>query len=615
MSSPSPKISSPTPLNILRDVFGYDEFRPTQKDVIDSVLAGHDTLAIMPTGGGKSLCFQVPALLFDGLTVVVSPLISLMQDQVRQLHAAGVDAVVMNSTLSTEEYAANQEAVASGRAKMLYLAPETLMQPRTMELLRKVKVSCLTIDEAHCISQWGHDFRPEYRQLADVRSTFKDAVCIALTATATPRVREDIAQSLGLAQSAQFVASFDRPNLFLKAEEKEGGYDQLTRFMDQVEGTSGIIYCSTRKTTEAIAKKLVSKGIRARAYHAGLSSDQRQKNQDMFIRDDLDVIVATVAFGMGIDKPDVRWVVRYDMPSSIESFYQEIGRAGRDGQPAECLLLFGGADLSTIEFHISQKSDSEQRVARQQLNHMRAFAEAHGCRRKPLLAYFGEESAEGGCGHCDNCIEPPPDVVDLSEPAQKLLSCIYRTEQRFGMNHVIDVLRGSKAERITRNGHHEISTHGIGKDLDEAVWRSLGRQLLQAGLVQQDGQYGGYSLTPSAWPVLKGDETFEGRLPRPEKKTSSRSGRSGRSGRKSSKNTGLSEKELELFELLRAKRKALADKKGVPPYVVFSDRTLIEICQTLPTDLAAFNEVHGVGQKKLTDYGKTFLAVVNEWQG
>ncbi|MEZ4461635.1 MAG: RQC domain-containing protein [bacterium] len=274
---------------------------------------------------------------------------------------------------------------------------------------------------------------------------------------------------------------------------------------------------------------------------------------------------------------------------------------------------FGGADLSTIEFHISQKSDSEQRVARQQLTHMRAFAEAHGCRRRPLLAYFGEEAPPGGCGNCDNCIDPPPDVVDLSVPAQKLLSCIYRTEQRFGMNHVIDVLRGSKAERITRNGHHELSTHGIGKDLDENVWRSLGRQLLQAGLVQQDGQYGGYSLTPSAWPVLKGEEKFEGRLPRPETK-SSRSGRSGRSGRKATKNTGLNAQELELFELLRAKRKALADKKGVPPYVVFSDRTLIEMCQHLPQDLTAFGAIHGVGQKKLDVYGDAFLAVLNAWQ-
>jgi len=599
-------------LDVLRDVFGYDAFRPTQGDVIGSVLAGNDTLAIMPTGGGKSLCFQLPALIFDGLTVVVSPLISLMHDQVRQLQAAGVDAVFINSTLSHEEYAANQESVLSGRAKLLYVAPETLMQARTMELLSKVKVSCLTIDEAHCISQWGHDFRPEYRQLANIRSAFKDAVCVALTATATPRVREDIAQSLGLAESAQYVASFDRPNLFLKAEEKEGGYDQLFGFMDQVDGTSGIIYCSTRKTTEAIAKKLVAMGLRARPYHAGLSSDQRQKNQDMFIRDDLDVIVATVAFGMGIDKPDVRWVVRYDMPSSIESFYQEIGRAGRDGQPAECLLLFGGADLSTIEFHISQKSDSEQRVARQQLIHMRAFAETHGCRRRPLLAYFGEDAAEGGCGHCDNCIEPPLNVVDLSVHAQKILSCIYRTGQRFGLNHVIDVLRGSRAERIIENGHHEISTYGIGKDLDAAVWRSLGRQLLQAGLVQQDGQYGGYSLTQGAWPVLKGEALFEGRLPKPQKEQSTGSRRSKSKRSKQKKNAGLGEQDYELFELLRAKRKALADKKGVPPYVVFSDRTLIEICQKSPRDLTAFAEIHGVGQKKLSDYGETFLAIVNE---
>ncbi len=589
------------PLKILQRTFGYDSFRPTQKDVIDSILEGNDTLAIMPTGGGKSLCYQLPALMFDGLTIVVSPLISLMQDQVRQLKAAGVNAVVMNSTLTPQEYEENRYQVLSGDAKLVYLAPETLLQPRTLELLALTDVSCLTIDEAHCISQWGHDFRPEYRQLADVRGRFPNAVCVALTATATPRVREDIAQSLDMAQNAQFVASFDRPNLFLKAQPKDTAFNQLLAFINQVEGDSGIVYCSTRKTTESVAQKLEKRGFRVRAYHAGLSTDQRQKNQDMFIRDDLDIIVATVAFGMGIDKPDVRWVVRYDMPQSIESFYQEVGRAGRDGLPAECLLLYGGQDLSTIEFHISQKSQSEQRVARQQLNHMRAFAETHGCRRRPLLAYFGEETAEEGCGHCDNCLDPP-EVVDLTEQAQKLLSCIYRTGQRFGLNHVIDVLRGSTAERIVRNGHDKVSTHGIGKDWDAQLWRALGRQLLQAGLVKQDGQYGGYSLTADAGAVLKGEKTFEGRMPKPKQSKSKR--------RRQKQVADLSPQEAELFELLRAKRKELADDKGVPPYVVFSDRTLREICQQLPQDLSAFSQIHGVGAKKLSTYGELFIDVV-----
>lgn len=594
------------PEEVLHEVFGFDAFRPTQRAVIESVLGGHDTLAVMPTGGGKSLCYQLPALMFDGLTIVVSPLISLMHDQIRQLHAVGAEAVVLNSSLSNDEYRANRQRVAHGETKFLYLAPETLLQDRTLNLIDGVTVSCITIDEAHCISSWGHDFRPEYRKIAQVRGRFPDAVCIALTATATPRVRDDIASSLGMHDNARFVASFDRPNLFLKARIKNDPWDQLTRFIDSIEGRSGIVYCSTRKTVDRLAEKLSKRGLRAAPYHAGLSSEDRSQTQQLFIRDDVDIVVATVAFGMGIDKPDVRFVAHYDMPSSIESYYQEVGRAGRDGEPAHCLLLHSTSDLSTIEFHISQKSDAEQQVARLQLRHMRAFADTHGCRRRPLLAYFGEEPPPEGCGTCDNCVNPPPDVVDLTEAAQKFMSCIYRTGQRFGMNHIIDVLRGSKAARIVRLKHDKLSTHGIGREYDKNEWRQLGRQLLQEGLIDQDMKYGGLSLTDAATTVLTGEESFEGRI-RESKQKPKRSRRSGRAASRSDTPVDYDE---ELYEELRQLRKELADARDVPPYVVFSNRSLTEMAAQLPGDLAAFEQIHGVGKKKLAEYGETFIEAI-----
>ena len=600
-----PPMSEVAARQILREVFGFDEFRPTQRDVILSVLARRDTLAVMPTGGGKSLCYQLPALMFDGLTVVVSPLISLMQDQVSQLHALGVSTVLLNSTLDRHEYAANRAAVLSGEAKLLYLAPETLLQDRTLALLSEVRVDCFVIDEAHCISEWGHDFRPEYRKLASVRGHFADAVCMALTATATPRVREDICASLALSQDARFVASFDRPNLLLCAKEKDRPFEQLVAFIERSQGGGGIVYCATRKTTEEVCSRLNSRGFDALPYHAGLSAPARQQNQERFIRDDVPIVVATVAFGMGIDKPDVRWVVRYDMPASIETFYQEVGRAGRDGQPAECLLLHGGADLSTIEFHISKKSDSEQRVARLQLRHMRAFAETHGCRRRPLLAYFGEQTPDDGCGHCDNCIDPPPDVTDLTIAAQKFMSCIYRTGQRFGMNHVIDVLRGSTAEKVVRMQHDKVSTYGIGKELDKQQWRQLGRLLLQEGLIEQDIQYGGLSLTTDSFVVLRGERAFEGRIASP-KKTRSRA-------RRSPASAAPIDFDESLFEALRVVRKELADDQNVPPYVIFADRTLKEIAARHPKDRAELAAIHGVGKHKLATYAEPFLAAVQAW--
>lgn len=590
--------------DVLEEIFGFESFRPTQADVITSVLAGRDTLAVMPTGGGKSLCYQIPALLLDGLTIVISPLISLMQDQVRQLRAVGIDAVVLNSSLSSDEYTLNRQAVLSGEAKLLYLAPETLLQGRTFRLLEEVEVSCITIDEAHCISSWGHDFRPEYRQIVEARRRFPEAVCVALTATATPRVRDDIAETLGMKTDDRFVASFDRPNLILRAEQKSNAFKQLESFIENAPGRSGIVYCSTRKTVEEVASRLRSKGYSAAPYHAGFSSEDRAMTQESFIRDDIDIIVATVAFGMGIDKPDVRFVVRYDLPSSIETFYQEVGRAGRDGEISDCLLLHGGQDLRTIQFHISKKNDSEQRVARFQLRHMRAFAETPGCRRKPLLAYFGEEAPEGGCGTCDNCIDPPPDLEDLTVSAQKFMSCIYRTGQRFGANHIIDVLRGSSAKKIIDRGHHEISTWGIGREYDPTQWRYLARQLLQQGLIEQDIRYGGLSLNPEAMAVLTGETNFEGRMRGPATQQTSR---------KSVAPQGPQDYDHELFEILRQKRKELADEKGVPPYVVFSNRTLREISSKLPRDRPSFSAIHGVGKKKLATYADIFIEIIEDW--
>jgi ATP-dependent DNA helicase RecQ len=603
-----PVVSSENPLGVLKEVFGYDTFRPLQGDIISSVLQLKDTLAIMPTGGGKSLCYQLPALLFDGLTVVVSPLISLMQDQVRQLEALGVEAAVLNSSLSRSEYRAQQMAVSSGRAKLLYLAPETLFQDRTLGLLKRTQVSCLTIDEAHCISEWGHDFRPEYRRLVEIRQHFPKAVCIGLTATATPRVRDDIAKALGFSDDARFVASFDRPNLRLRVSEKEKAFDQLRSFIDSANGPSGIVYCSTRKGVEELATKLVQNGYKALPYHAGLGEQIRRSNQERFIRDDVDIIVATVAFGMGINKPDVRFVAHYNMPKSVESYYQEIGRAGRDGERAHCLLLFGGQDLRTIDFLISQKSDSEQRIARLQLSRMMALAEATVCRRRPLMEYFGETyetTSDDGCGACDNCLEPQPDLVDITVDAQKFLSCVYRTGQRFGAGHIVDVLRGSKAQKILRAGHDRVSTYGIGHDRDPKQWRHISRQLIQHGLLVQDPTYGSLVLGPNAAAVLRGQQTVEGRIAKPAKKGS------GASRRDLGEPTDYPS---DLFNRLRVLRKRLADDAKMPPYTVFPDKTLMQLSSEQPQSTSAMNELHGVGRVKLAKFGVIFLEEIRQWR-
>jgi ATP-dependent DNA helicase RecQ len=588
-----------TPESILKTTFGYDTFRPLQREIIENVLNRRDSLAIMPTGGGKSLCYQIPALLFDGLTVVVSPLIALMKDQVEQMRAAGVPALFLNSTLSPEAYNENMDYVRRGQVKLLYVAPETLLTSRILGLLAELKVDCLTIDEAHCISEWGHDFRPEYRQLADVRRRYPEAVCLALTATATPRVRADITRSLGFRASNEFVASFNRENLFIKVTPKRDGEIQLTRFLERFKDQSGIIYCFSRRQVDELSEYLQRRGYAVRPYHAGLDDDTRRRNQEAYIRDDVQMMVATIAFGMGINKPNVRFIVHYDLPKSIEGYYQEIGRAGRDGLPSHCLLLYSYGDVAKLRYFIDQKDGDERRAAVQQLDAIVRYAEDEcNCRRKPLLAYFGEKFFAEKCDNCDNCNAEAPVLEDITIPAQKFLSCVVRTGERFGAGHVADVLLGSKNERVLRLGHDQVSTYGIGRELTQKQWMHLARQLAQLGYLNQDGEYRTLSLTELARTALKTRAKILGQLQEVEE----------RAKKKDNK------KELEynhaLFALLRAKRKQLADADGVPPYVIFSDRTLVEMAAYYPQSKESLLEMSGVGQVKLEKFGDLFLEVI-----
>ena len=590
---------------LLKQIFGYDAFRPLQAEVMGNVLDRRDTLAIMPTGSGKSLCYQIPALLFDGLTVVVSPLISLMQDQVEALRDADVAAAYLNSTLALHEYSMIVDQVRQGQIKLLYVAPETLLLPATLALLDACRVDCLTIDEAHCISQWGHDFRPEYRQLVDVRRRLPDAVCIAVTATATPRVQADIKQSLGFGESDTFLASFDRPNLFLGVQPRQDGPGQVLSFIEDHKEQSGIIYCSTRKEVDSLANILKMRGVSVLPYHAGLDSRTRAQNQRAFVRDQVSVMVATVAFGMGIDKPDVRFIIHYNLPKDLESYYQQIGRAGRDGLRADCLLLFSYADLRTIRFFIDQQAPDEQRGASIRLSAMVGFGETDECRRNPLLGYFGEtyENGKGGddtgCAMCDNCTAEEREQVDLSVPAQKFLSCVYRTKQRFGMVHIIDVLRGSKAKKVIQFGHDKLSTYNIGGEFSKQEWSFLARFFIQKGLLEQDLTHGSLSLTDKGWAVLKGEEKLMGALQPKEETTATI--------------TETVEHDTGLFQRLRTLRRELADGAGLPPYMVFGDRSLMEMAAYFPHSRESFLQMHGVGQAKADRYADAFLPVIREY--
>lgn len=592
-----------TPSSILKNTFGYDTFRPLQQEVIENILARRDTLAVMPTGGGKSLCYQIPSLLFDGLTVVVSPLISLMKDQVEQLRAFGVPSVFLNSSLSPHEYNENMDYVKRGEVKLLYLAPETLLTPRILTLLSGLKVDLLTIDEAHCISEWGHDFRPEYRQIVDVRKKFPNAVCMALTATATSRVRQDIRHTLKFATTNEFIASFNRENLFIEVVPKQDPAQQVREIIDRYKDQSGIIYCFSRKQVDELAAYLATKGYSVRPYHAGLDDAERRKNQELFIRDDVQIIVATIAFGMGINKPNVRFVIHHDLPKSIEGYYQEIGRAGRDGLPAHCVLLYSYADVAKLNYFIDQKEGDEKRVAIEHLNAIVRYAEdERNCRRKPLLNYFGESYSAETCSSCDNCNSAPTPLTDVTIPAQKFLSCVKRADEKFGAGHIVDILLGSKNEKVLRWEHDKLSTYGVGKELDRKQWMHLARQLLSMGYLKQEEEFHTLSLTPKALEALRKREPIFGVMQEAE--------RVKKDGRKKAA-------ELDyhrgLFAILRQKRKEMADEAGVPPYVIFSDRTLTEMAAYFPQSSESLLTISGVGQVKAQQYGAPFLEVIREF--
>lgn len=585
---------------VMARVFGFDAFRTGQERVIAQVLDGRDTLAIMPTGSGKSLCFQLPALLFDGLTVVVSPLIALMQDQVMQLREVGVPAVTINSSLPFEAQADAMARIRRGHVKLLYVAPETLLRPETLVMLDESRVACLAIDEAHCISAWGHDFRPEYRQLIAVRNRYPEAACLALTATATPRVRDDIRAQLGIPRENVITRSFDRENLFLRAEARRSGAHRLITYLRERVGESGIVYCATRRQVDRLVETLQASGIAVLPYHAGLDSATRARNQRRFIYDDTAVMVATIAFGMGIDKPDVRFIVHYNLPKNIEHYYQEIGRAGRDGLPADCLLLYNRADLYTQQQFIDQGAESEQRGAAVRLRAMLGYAETAVCRRRILLDYFGETYAAENCGSCDNCTAEAQPQEDITIYAQKFLSCVKRTGEIFGANHVIDVLRGSRAQRVLERGHDRLSTYGIGADLSRRQWQDLAQQFIQLGLLKQDMTFGGLSLTPEAYAVFRG-QTVLGTLEEELKPEPA-----------AQKGLDLAV-DPALFEQLRAVRKRLADEQGVPPYVIFHDRTLLEMAAYLPQDREALHGIHGIGERRLAAYADDFLPVLQAY--
>ncbi|MDD7804461.1 MAG: DNA helicase RecQ [Endozoicomonas sp. (ex Botrylloides leachii)] len=588
-------------LQILKSVFGYDAFRSHQQAIIDNIIKGNDTLAIMPTGGGKSICYQIPALIFPGLTLVISPLISLMEDQVDELTALGIPATLLNSTLNAAEYNQAVRNVHKGTVKLLYMAPETLMLDRTQQLLNTTNIDCLTIDEAHCISEWGHDFRPEYRQLADMRKRFPHAVCVALTATATPQVQQDIKQTLHMSDSNEFIASFNRNNLFLEVIEKKKPLTQMIQLIEKYPNQSGIIYCNSRKQVDQLAKILSDSHYSVAAYHAGLSHEERKANQSAFVRDNIQIMVATIAFGMGINKSNVRFVLHFDMPKNIESYYQQIGRAGRDGLPACCHFLFSYGDIQKVQFFINQKSPQEQRIANLHLNALIAFAESEECRRAPLLHYFGEDYVQENCGLCDNCISEKQPITDVTISAQKLLSCIYRTGQLFGSSYLIEILRGSKSKKIRERQHHQLPTYGIGTELSKPQWQQLSRKLLQNHIIVQDLEFGSLKLTENARAVLKGEQKVTIRLTQRIEKT-----------KKSQASTNLSYNQA-LFDILRICRKNLADQENVPPYIIFSDKTLIEMSTYFPQSRESLINISGVGNVKLNQYGDAFLLEITNF--
>lgn len=595
---------SPSLLPLLKQTFGFDSFRPLQEEIIRDALAGRDVFALLPTGGGKSLCFQLPALAREGLTVVVSPLISLMKDQVDALTASGVAATFLNSSLRANETATRMLGLRDGAFRLLYVAPERVMLPGFLANLRDWKINLIAIDEAHCISEWGHDFRPEYRQLAQLRELFPETPVMALTATATRRVQSDIVKQLRLRKPSCYVASFNRPNLTYRVLAKDGAYKQLLRFVNARPGDSGIVYCQSRNSAENVAARLNADGIKAEPYHAGLEAKTRATNQELFIRDEVGVICATIAFGMGINKPNVRFIVHYDLPKNVEGYYQETGRAGRDGLPSECLLLFSAGDAVKYSKFIDEVSnENERKIARQQLRHMVELAESAECRRSALLRYFGEEFREPNCGACDNCLTPR-ETYDGTIEAQKFLSCVHRLREKsgfdFGINQIAEVLTGAQSEKVLKWEHQTVSTYGIGKEHSRAEWILIGRELVRLGYVRQlVERFNVLQVTDEGRRALKEREPIVMAkpfvAPKPEKL------------RTEKKYRGAIECDEKLFDRLRKLRKRIADERNLPAYIIFSDVSLRQMARYYPTAEIEFARINGVGERKLADFGRVFI--------
>jgi ATP-dependent DNA helicase RecQ len=596
-------------LEILRSVFGYDAFRGLQQGIIEHVIAGGDALVLMPTGGGKSLCYQIPALVRPGLGVVVSPLIALMKDQVDALRQAGVRAAYLNSTLSAAEAADVEQAMRQGALDLVYVAPERLVTPRCLDLLARCRVALFAIDEAHCVSQWGHDFRPEYRQLSVLHERFPTVPRLALTATADGPTRSDILARLKLEAARVFAAGFDRPNIRYRVVAKAEAKAQLLQFLaGEHVGDAGIVYCLSRRRVEDVAAWLCERGRVALPYHAGLDAATRERNQERFLREEGIIIVATVAFGMGIDKPNVRFVAHLDAPKSLEAYYQETGRAGRDGLPADAWMTYGMQDVTALMalLDAAQLDERQRRIERHKLNALLGYCETPSCRRQVLLGYFGERD-HPPCGNCDNCLRPAR-VWDGLVAAQKALSAVFRTGQRFGVGHLVDVLRGEATERVQRFGHDKLKTFGVGTELDKREWQSVFRQLVAQGHLAVDVEgHGGLHLSETAPAVLRGEVpvAFRGDAAEPKAKS-----RRSRGIAPAALDGAASPKEEALFAALRTRRLELARAQGVPPYVIFHDATLLEMVRRRPRDLAAMSVIPGVGRSKLERYGETFLAVI-----
>ncbi len=595
---------------LLKHTFGYASFRGQQKEVIQAALDGRDALVLMPTGGGKSLCYQIPGLVREGMAIVVSPLIALMQDQVAALQQLGINAAVLNSTLTAEQTGQTLRQIHEQQLQLLYIAPERLLQESTLQRLMDVPLSLIAIDEAHCVSQWGHDFRADYLGLHVLQQAFPQVPRIALTATADDRTREEIITRLALDAPATFVSSFDRPNIRYTVKPKGDAKSQLITFLQDYKGQAGIVYCMSRNRVDGIAAWLQGRGVDALPYHAGMSAQERAQNQDRFLREDGIVMVATIAFGMGIDKPDVRFVAHLDLPKSIEAYYQETGRAGRDGLPSEAWMIYGLQDVMRIVKMVQESQANEQfkRIERAKIDSLLGWCEATTCRRRALLSYFGE-SGDGGCGNCDICRNPPR-TWDATESAQKLLSNIYRMEQRFGSGHVIDVLRGKQTAKVNQFGHHKLSTYGVGSDLSDQQWRSILRQLIVQGyLFINDAAYGAIQLTQKSRALLRGEIKLflrEDVFPAKTSKPAS-------SSNKAKAVLEMNAEDENLFDALKSLRKSLADELGVPPFHIFHDATLLEMIQFKPQNNDQLLAINGIGAVKLERFGKDFLDLLADF--